>query len=49
VTGPVGAAADSPIGLTLAEGKTILAAVQARLMEAQANAYCAARRALRVR
>jgi hypothetical protein len=36
--------ADSPIGLTLAEGKTILAALQARLVEAQAAAYCAARR-----
>jgi hypothetical protein len=36
--------ADSPIGLTLGEGKTILAVVQARLVEAQAAAYCAARR-----
>jgi hypothetical protein len=36
--------ANSPIGLTLGEGKTILAVVQARLVETQAAAYCAARR-----
>jgi hypothetical protein len=36
--------ADSPIGLTLAEGKTILAGLQARLVDAQAVGYCAARR-----
>jgi hypothetical protein len=41
---PVDPLADSPIGLTLAEGKTILATVQARLVDAQAAAYCAARR-----
>jgi hypothetical protein len=41
---PVDPLADSPIGLTLAEGKAMLAAAQARLVEAQAAAYCAARR-----
>jgi hypothetical protein len=41
---PIDPLADSPIGLTLAEGKTILATLQARLVEAQADAYCAARR-----
>jgi hypothetical protein len=30
--------AGSPVGLTLAEGKTILAAAQVRLVEAQAAA-----------
>jgi hypothetical protein len=36
---PVDPLADSPIRLTLAEGKTILAIAQARLVEAQAAAY----------
>jgi hypothetical protein len=33
----------TPIGLTLAEGKTILATVQARLVDAQAAAYWGAK------
>jgi hypothetical protein len=41
---PVDPLADSPVGLTLVEGKTILGVAQARLVEAQAAAYCAARR-----
>jgi hypothetical protein len=39
---PVDPLADSPVGLTLAEGKTILGVAQARLVEAQAAAFCAA-------
>jgi hypothetical protein len=38
---------EKTIGLTLAEGKAILGALQTRLVEAQALAYCAARRRCR--
>jgi hypothetical protein len=41
---PVDPLADSPIGLTLAEGKTLLARLHALLVDAQAAAYCGARR-----
>jgi len=41
---PTSAIAPEAVGLTLAEGKSVLAAMQTRLVQAQADEYCDHRR-----